>query len=68
MSNALVTINTRTSSTSVMELVMKDELFACFRLSFWVGFFRLLSFIRSRRASFCITTKLSSDVGSYERI
>lgn len=53
--------NIGTSCTSVMELVIKDEPFACFRLKFWVGFFRLSS-IRFRRAPYYVTTFLSSVV------
>jgi hypothetical protein len=45
-----------------------DEALACFRLNFWIGFFRMLSIIPSRRVSFCVTTTLSSVVGPQEAL
>jgi hypothetical protein len=58
--------NIGTGYMNVMELVMKDEPFSCFRLNFRVRFFRFLSLTRSRRASFYVKTVLFSGVGLSE--
>lgn len=57
-----------TGCMNVMELVMKDEPFSCFRLNFRVGFFLFLSLIRSRPASSYVKTVVFYGVGLSEAL